>query len=149
MGEFVVFIFYVVFFTVIFKSVKKSAGEGKKQSSSTKKNSSRKMTTAGKTRKNAKPAASARPNVPTAKPVDKPVMDRYEEEYHQPTDSYGYSFGEDKHKDKRVVALRLMEGDPVPEGYVGITCHYCGAVNLVTQGCHNYHSCYFCREPID
>ena len=52
-------------------------------------------------------------------------------------------------KAKRSVALRLMEGDPVPEGYQGVACHYCGAVNMIKKNSAAKHSCYFCREPID
>lgn len=58
-------------------------------------------------------------------------------------------WGEDEHAHQRIVAIRLMEGDPVPEGYVRVKCPYCNADNLVTKNCRQYHSCYFCRVPID
>jgi len=59
------------------------------------------------------------------------------------------NYGEDSHRSKRRIALRLMEGDPVPEGYVCVRCHYCGAENLVRRNSRDYHSCYFCREALD
>lgn len=59
------------------------------------------------------------------------------------------SIPKDEGRGKRKTALRLMEGDPVPEGYLGITCHYCAAVNLVKKNSPAKHNCYFCREPID
>ena len=58
-------------------------------------------------------------------------------------------WGEDEYAAQRVVALRLMEGDPVPENYRKVKCPYCGADNLVVKGSKQYHSCYFCRVAID
>lgn len=71
------------------------------------------------------------------------------EEQIQPKIRTNNLWGEDEHAHQRIVALRLMEGDPVPEGYEKIKCPYCGADNLVTKHCKQYHSCYFCRVPID
>lgn len=71
------------------------------------------------------------------------------EEARQPKIRNNNLWGEDKYAKQRSVALRLMEGDPVPSGYVKIKCPYCGAENLVTKNCKKYHSCYFCRVPID
>ena len=56
---------------------------------------------------------------------------------------------EDEYAAQRIVALRLMEGDPVPENYKSVKCPYCGADNLVVKGSKQYHSCYFCRVGID
>lgn len=56
---------------------------------------------------------------------------------------------EDPYAKQRSVALRLMEGDPVPEKYKRVKCPYCAADNLVVKGSKQYHSCYFCRVPID
>ncbi len=56
---------------------------------------------------------------------------------------------EDAGSRKRAIAIRLMEGDPVPEGFNGYVCAYCGAVNLVKKGSKGKHCCYFCHDPID
>lgn len=96
---------------------------------------------------------TSRPNVPRkqTKPKVKmqPHMEEHMEEYSQPKNKRDYSFGEDPYKDQRIIAIRLMEGDPVPEGYNAIRCNYCGAINLTTKNCREYHSCYFCHQPID
>ena len=89
------------------------------------------------------------PNVPMKKELEKIFMEPHKEEMVQPRIRTNNLWGEDEHAGQRIVALRLMEGDPVPEGYVRIKCPYCGADNLVTKHCKQYHSCYFCRVPID
>ena len=89
------------------------------------------------------------PNVPTKKKSERTFMEPHREEKIQPRIRTNNLWGEDEHAHERIVALRLMEGDPVPEGYVRIKCPYCGADNLVTKHCVQYHSCYFCRVPID
>jgi hypothetical protein len=50
---------------------------------------------------------------------------------------------------KRTIALRLIEGEPVPQGYNAYRCSYCGAISLVKKGARGKHSCYFCHDPID
>lgn len=92
---------------------------------------------------------SSMPNVPAKKRREKTFMEPHREEKIQPKIRNNNLWGEDEHANRRIVALRLMEGDPVPEGYVKIKCPYCGADNLVTKHCKQYHSCYFCRVPID
>ena len=89
------------------------------------------------------------PNVPRKKKIDKTFMEPHKEETLQPKIRTNNLWGEDEHAKQRIVALRLMEGDPVPDGYVRIRCPYCAADNLVTKHCKEYHSCYFCRVPID
>lgn len=89
------------------------------------------------------------PNVPRKKKSERNFMEPHQEEKIQPRIRTNNLWGEDAHAGQRIVALRLMEGDPVPEGYVRIKCPYCGADNLVTKNCKQYHSCYFCRVPID
>ena len=89
------------------------------------------------------------PNVPRKKKLEKAFMEPHREEKIQPRIRTNNLWGEDEHASQRIVALRLMEGDPVPEGYVKIRCPYCAADNLVTKHCKQYHSCYFCRVPID
>lgn len=89
------------------------------------------------------------PNVPTKKKPDRTYMEPHKEEARQPKIRTNNLWGEDEHANQRIVALRLMEGDPVPGGYEKIRCPYCGADNLVTKHCKEYHSCYFCRVPID
>ena len=81
--------------------------------------------------------------------TEKTFMEPHREEARQPRIRTNNLWGEDEHAKQRIVALRLMEGDPVPEGYVRIKCPYCAADNLVTKHCKQYHSCYFCRVPID
>ena len=92
---------------------------------------------------------TAIPNVPSKKRQTPIFMEPHKEERYQPKIRTNNLWGEDEHAGKRIVALRLMEGDPVPEGYERIKCPYCGADNLVTKHCKQYHSCYFCRVPID
>ena len=89
------------------------------------------------------------PNVPMKKKTGRTFMEPHKEEKIQPRIRTNNLWGEDEHASQRIVALRLMEGDPVPEGYVRVKCPYCGADNLVTKHCRQYHSCYFCRVPID
>ena len=89
------------------------------------------------------------PNVPVKKKRERTILEPHREEKIQPRIRTNNLWGEDKYANQRIVALRLMEGDPVPEGYVRIRCPYCGADNLVTKNCKQYHSCYFCRVPID
>ena len=89
------------------------------------------------------------PNVPMKKKLERTFMEPHKEEKIQPRIRTNNLWGEDEHANQRIVALRLMEGDPVPEGYVRIRCPYCCADNLVTKHCKQYHSCYFCRVPID
>ena len=89
------------------------------------------------------------PNVPRKKRRILIFMEPHKEELFQPQIRTNNLWGEDEHAGKRIVALRLMEGDPVPEGYERIKCPYCAADNLVTKHCNQYHSCYFCRVPID
>lgn len=97
----------------------------------------------------AKKISTVIPNVPTRKKAVRTYMEPHREEALQPRIKTNSLWGEDEHAKQRVVALRLMEGDPVPEGYVKIKCPYCAADNLVTKHCKQYHSCYFCRVPID
>lgn len=92
---------------------------------------------------------AAIPNVPTKKKIYKTYMEPHKEENRQPKIRTNNLWGEDEYAHQRIVALRLMEGDPVPDGYVKIRCPYCAADNLVTKHCKEYHSCYFCRVPID
>lgn len=89
------------------------------------------------------------PNVPVKRKTDKRYMEPHREEKVQPKIRTNNLWGEDKHAHQRIVALRLMEGDAVPEGYIRVKCPYCNADNLVTKNCKQYHSCYFCRVPID
>lgn len=89
------------------------------------------------------------PNVPVKKKEEKVFLEPHKEESRQPRIRNNNLWGEDEHAHQRIVALRLMEGDAVPEGYVKIRCPYCAADNLVTKHCRQYHSCYFCRVPID
>ena len=92
---------------------------------------------------------SAIPNVPRKNRRDKSFLEPHQEEHYQPQIRTNNLWGEDEYADRRIVALRLMEGDPVPAGYTKIKCPYCAADNLVTKHCKQYHSCYFCRVPID
>ncbi len=48
-----------------------------------------------------------------------------------------------------VVAERLFDGDPVPQGKRCAACGYCGAENLVPMVPRMRYSCYFCREPLN
>ena len=92
---------------------------------------------------------TAIPNVPGKCKTEKTYMEPHREEVIQPKIRNNNLWGEDEHARERIVALRLMEGDPVPQGYLKIRCPYCAADNLVTKNCKQYHSCYFCRVPID
>ena len=56
---------------------------------------------------------------------------------------------DDTQQERRTIAIRLMEGDPVPQGFNAYVCAYCGAVNLVKKGARGKHCCYFCHDPID
>ena len=96
-----------------------------------------------------KTGRTAVPNVPVKKRKERRFMEPHREERVQPKIRNNNLWGEDEHAHQRIVALRLMEGDPVPEGYVKVKCPYCAAENLVTKHCKQYHSCYFCRVPID
>ena len=124
--EFFGIIFYVIIFAV-FASAKKAAQNGKDHGGE----------------------KTVTPNVPRKKRYPAIFMEPHTEEKYQPRIRNNNLWGEDEHASKRIVALRLMEGDPVPEGYTRIKCPYCGADNLVTKHCKQYHSCYFCRVPID
>ena len=143
--EFFGIVFYIIIFAV-FISAKKAAQNGRSDSSE-------KTRTATK-RKTVLPNVPGRgktviPNVPPKKKIPTIYMEPHTEEKYQPKIRNNNLWGEDEHASKRIVALRLMEGDPVPEGYTRIKCPYCGADNLVTKHCKQYHSCYFCRVPID
>ena len=96
-----------------------------------------------------KSGRTAIPNIPVKKGLEKTFMEPHEEERIQPKIRNHDLWGEDERANQRIVALRLMEGDAVPEGYVKVKCPYCAAENLVTKHCKQYHSCYFCRVPID
>lgn len=125
-------VFYIIIIAIFIKA-KKTAGSGGEQK-----------------RKNVpKKETLVTLNVPRKKKYPKTIMEPHKEEMHQPKIRTNNLWGEDEHARQRIVALRLMEGDPVPEGYVKIRCPYCAADNLVTKHCKQYHSCYFCRVPID
>ena len=124
MGIFVI-IFYVVVISLIIKAKKQELSSNEKK---------------GKT---------VKPNVPRKPEPKKVVMEAHKEEEKQPKIRTNNLWGEDQYAGKRIVALRLMEGDPVPQGYTVIRCPYCAAENLVTKNCRQHHSCYFCRVPID
>lgn len=89
------------------------------------------------------------PNVPMKRKVERNFMEPHKEENMQSKIRTNNLWGEDAHAKQRIVALRLMEGDPIPDGYIKIRCPYCAADNLVTKHGKQYHSCYFCRVPID
>jgi len=129
-------IFYVIII-MIFISAKKAAQSGNDHKKS---HNRPNVPKSGKT---------VLPNVPVKKKMERTFMEPHKEEKIQPRIRTNNLWGEDEHASQRIVALRLMEGDPVPEGYVRIRCPYCGADNLVTKHCKQYHSCYFCRVPID
>ena len=46
------------------------------------------------------------------------------------------------------VAMRLYEGDSIPQGKRLSVCSYCGAENLLPMGARERYCCYFCREPL-
>ena len=142
-------IFYIIII-VIFINVKKSAQSGSNVSKKEKKIIPNVPANKRKTIPNIpKNGKAVIPNVPISKKTNKTFMEPHKEEVRQPQIRTNNLWGEDEHAHQRIVALRLMEGDPVPEGYIKIRCPYCGADNLVTKHCKEYHSCYFCRVPID
>ena len=145
--EFFAIIFYVIVIA-IFASAKRMA-----QSTGSHSNheSTPNIPTKGKVATPNTPAKGrvATPNVPRKKKYSNVFLEPHREEKVQPKIRTNNLWGEDEHAKERIVALRLMEGDPVPEGYTRIKCPYCGADNLVTKHCKQYHSCYFCRVPID
>lgn len=143
--EFFGIIFYVIIFAV-FASAKKAAQNGRVHGSEKTKASAKRKTAIPNVPGKGK---TVTPNVPRKKKYPAIFMEPHTEEKHQPVIRNNNLWGEDEHASKRIVALRLMEGDPVPEGYTRIKCPYCGADNLVTKHCKQYHSCYFCRVPID
>ena len=131
------------------KAKKKKTGTGKKGPKSTSGSSLISKKQGGQSKvKTAR--ASARPNIPDKKrnKTTKKIPAHLALQEEAITGHSGY-IKQDNYRGKRSVATRLMEGDPVPEGYLGISCHYCGAVNLVKKNSRAKHSCYFCREPID
>lgn len=148
--EFFGIIFYIIIFAV-FVSAKRAAKSGSEHKSH------KNLLDIGENGKNIKTAIpknpmkgmTSIPNVPSKKKQASVFMEPHKEERHQPKIRTNNLWGEDEHAGKRIVALRLMEGDPVPEGYTRIKCPYCAADNLVTKHCNQYHSCYFCRVPID
>ena len=149
-------IFYIIVIAV-FINAKKAA-----ESEKGRKSSSHKGYTAGDGKNNGnysgqksltgdmpKKTPTAIPNVSGKHKMEKTYMEPHREEVTQPKIRNNNLWGEDEHAKQRIVALRLMEGDPVPQGYLKIRCPYCAADNLVTKNCKQYHSCYFCRVPID
>ena len=141
-------IFYVIIFMIII-SAKKAAQSGNDHRKSY--NEPRKMGNYSGQRSSAPPRSIVvKPDVSDKeKKTGRTFMEPHKEEKIQPRIRTNNLWGEDEHAGQRIVALRLMEGDPVPEGYVRVKCPYCGADNLVTKHCKQYHSCYFCRVPID
>lgn len=51
-------------------------------------------------------------------------------------------------KGNRIVAIRLYEGDHVPQGYRMVKCHYCAAENLIAHSARGNYMCYFCHEDL-
>lgn len=51
-------------------------------------------------------------------------------------------------KDNRIAAIRLYEGDHVPQGYRMVKCHYCAAENLIAHSARGNYMCYFCHEDL-
>ena len=51
-------------------------------------------------------------------------------------------------KENRMVALRLYEGDHVPQGYRMVRCSYCAAENLIAYSSRGKYMCYFCHEDL-
>ena len=150
-------IFYFIII-VIFINAKKAAQSEKQKSGKSAKtpgnySGQRTYTNRGNDKKSMpnvpKSGKTAIPNVPVKKKKEQIFMEPHKEESKQPKIRNNNLWGEDEHARQRIVALRLMEGDPVPEGYTKIKCPYCAADNLVTKHCKQYHSCYFCRVPID
>lgn len=146
-------IFTILFYIMIIVMIVK-AKKGENQPSGQKGNYSAKTTmpiSSPKQRRksNVSQKEESFPNVPRKKQVEKSFMEPHREETKQPKIRTNNLWGEDKYAGQRIVALRLMEGDPVPQGYHMIKCPYCAAENLVTKNCKQHHSCYFCRVPID
>lgn len=162
--EFFGIIFYIIIFAVI-AGAKRAAGSNSENSSKRKAwmkgqfagsnvppKGMTKLNTESKGAINPNVSSKGKtaiPNVPNKKRQAPVFMEPHKEESFQPKIRNNNLWGEDEHAGKRIVALRLMEGDPVPEGYTRIKCPYCAADNLVTKHCKQYHSCYFCRVPID
>ncbi len=48
----------------------------------------------------------------------------------------------------RIAAIRLYEGDRVPQGYRMVKCHYCAAENLIAYSARGNYMCYFCHEDL-
>lgn len=48
----------------------------------------------------------------------------------------------------RIAALRLYEGDHVPQGYRMVRCSYCAAENLIAYSSRGNYMCYFCHEDL-
>ena len=156
--EFFGIIFYIIIFAVL-ASVKKAARSGARDTvrkTTVDKPTNGKTITPNVSNKGKigipnvpTKGRTAIPNVPSKKKQTPIFMEPHKEEKYQPKIRTNNLWGEDEHAGKRIVALRLMEGDTVPEGYERIKCPYCAADNLVTKHCRQYHSCYFCRVPID
>lgn len=51
-------------------------------------------------------------------------------------------------KGNRIAAIRLYEGDHVPQGYRMVKCHYCAAENLIAYSARGDYMCYFCHEDL-
>lgn len=51
-------------------------------------------------------------------------------------------------KGNRIAAIRLYEGDHVPQGYRMVKCHYCAAENLIAHSARGNYMCYFCHEDL-
>lgn len=51
-------------------------------------------------------------------------------------------------KGNRIAALRLYEGDHVPQGYRMVRCSYCAAENLIAYSSKGDYMCYFCHEDL-
>ncbi len=154
----VIFAVVLIVVKIIMGKGQSAAGAGKGQKKAHGGNLSHQKR-GGQNRSEASRSGPSRPNasLPSAKPnisgkkrhqPTKNIPARLARQEEIVTGRSGY-IQQDNYKGKRTVAVRLMEGDPVPEGYRGIACHYCGAVNLVKKNSPAKHSCYFCREPID
>lgn len=158
-------LFYIVFFAIIINAKKqeKNGNQQKKREYTTsgvgnvsaigeKKVTAQGIGTSEKKQvpvPNVSKKQTAVPNIPRKKEKKRKVLELHKEETLQPKIRTNNLWGEDKYAHSRIVALRLMEGDPVPQGYVVVRCPYCAAENLVTKNCKQHHSCYFCRVPID
>lgn len=143
--EFFGIIFYIIIIAIFVKA-KKAAQSGEKVKRATPNVPKNGKGIVPNVPKNGK---TITPNVPVKKKAEKNFMESHREEKYQPKIRTNNLWGEDEHAHQRIVAIRLMEGEPVPEGYEKIRCPYCGADNLITKHCKQYHSCYFCRVPID